>query len=455
MFDESLIDYFISLVKGYDFGDIRFCNSDSTKINIDSGEVRSVSKLDGFGFGIRILHNGVWGFASSTNMTKEAIKDSVERAYKIISVALKNDKIELSQNPEEVSLKPSWKIDPREIDISEKLGITMAAYKSTKINGVHGAVCNYSENIEEWMVGNTLGTKVSFTNSNLRLGLQVFVKDESATQFVVKTINGNSGFEFFDDKVTAFGADAAEEATHLIGAKPVKGGVYDVVLNPGMTGVYTHEAFGHASEADGIISGMSVLENKIGKKVGSEIVNIVDDPTIANARGSYTFDSEGTKAKKRVIVENGILKTYLHTLETASYLKMEPNGAARASGFSSKPIARMSNTFIAPSNNKEDIYNGVKSGVALFDFQYGYVSPESGAFTFKSQYGRMIKNGELGEYIRDVSLVGSTLDILNRVDMVGSDMQLDGGTCGKEGQYIPVTSGGPYIRIRGVVVGGQ
>ncbi len=458
MLDEDLVKYFSGLVKGNIYGDIRLNENEGVSITIENGAVRQVYSGIDSGFGLRLMKDGVWAFSSSNKMTKTAIKEAVERAYKVLRVSKPSkDRLEIEPEPNNVSLKPHWKEDPRSVDISRKIEVAVRADKSAKGKNTLVTRTIYNDEVSSWVVGSNHGNMVSFCDSNPRLITFSFVKDESSVQSVRKSIGANTGFElFYGDIPEKLGETAKREASMLIGAKPIKGGEYDVVLDYSMTGTYTHEAFGHASEADGILAGTSVLEGKIGEKVGNEIVNIVDDPTLKSKRGSFFFDQEGTKAKRRSIVEKGVLKGYLHTLETAKRLGMEPNGAARAMTYAFKPIPRMSNTIILPGDFKDDIIEDIKTGVMFYGFQYGYVDPSSGKFVFKAQYGRKIENGKLGEFVRDASLTGSVLDILNKIDAISTyGFDLDDGTCGKDGQWEPVGTGGPNIRVRGVTVGGQ
>jgi TldD protein len=455
--DEDLVNYFLGLVAGSDFGDIRLACSQSFNVEVNNGEVRSVGGDTVTGFNLRVCSKGIWGHASSTNVSREAIADCVAMAYKMIR-ASNQQRPQPDFNVDAVSDKcaPPWKIDPRTVDASDKLGVCLEADKASRLNGVHATQCFYEDTVTEWLVGNSIGTRVSYYTCSPRLIVAVYVKDESTTHMIYESLASNGGFELFGgDAVSRVGATAATKALGLVGARPVRGGVYDVVLDPAMTGVYIHEAFGHASEADIVMAGTSILEGKVGSKVGAEIVGVVDDPTIQGLRGSYLYDQEGVRAQKRSIVEGGVLKTYLHTLESASRLGGKPNGAARAMGPLNAPIARMSNIYVGPGDFGDDIYSDIKLGVAFYGFHYGYVDPGSGKFMFKAQYGRMIRDGELAEYVRDAALTGYTLDVLNRVDALGKTVEFVDGTCGKDGQWVPVTTGGPYTRVRGVVVGGQ
>jgi TldD protein len=457
MLDEDLVKFFKSLVKENDYGDIRLCEKEGDEISLENSQIKHTLKIKNAGFGLRIYKNGAWGFASSADLSKNAIRLAVDKAYKSIRQVPKTKNIiKFEQETTISNAMPSWKMDTREVSIERKLAVLKDMYAAAKLPKVASIQSEYEDEVKHWLIGNTLGTNVSFYESHPAAIISVFVKDALTTQAVKKSLGGSGGFELFNGGSSAeVGKAAAEEAIKLLGAKSITGGKYDVVLDSAMTGVYTHEALGHACEADAVLSGTSVLEHKLGKVVGPEIVTIIDDPTLPNIRGSFTFDQEGTKSEKHVLVENGILKEYMHTLETAAKSGKKSNGAARSTDSTVKPLVRMSNTFIQPGDFKADIFEDVKLGISFYGFQYGYADTGSGKFMFKAQYGRMIRNGKLAEYVRDAAIGGMTLDILHRIDAVGDSLALDGGICGKGMQWVPVTSGGPEIRIREVVVGGQ
>ncbi len=455
MLDETIIEDFNKLIKKGDFGEIKLLERESTSILREKGKNRYITETDSHGFGIRVYHNGLSALASDTILSKKAVKKAVERAYGSIKTKGKGA-VKPVQRVKDAEISPIWKKDARYIEPSEKMELAKDTEEAARLKGVELVSVAYGDQTDRWIISNSYGGRLSFYNSYPRLIVSVFVKDGNSMQNVTKSRGGNGGFELMDrNELLKMAGETAGTALKLRGAKPVIGGRYDTVLDHSMTGVYTHEAFGHATEADAVMNRSSILENRLEKRVGPEIVSIVDDPTIKNARGSYLFDQEGTKAARRVLVDRGVLKSYLHSNETAGVMGSKPNGAARAMNHSSNPIPRMSNTFISAGEFSDDIFEGIKKGVAFYGFQYGYTDPGSGKFMFKSQYGRMIKNGKLGEYVRDAALAGSTLDVLNKIDAIGRRVEFDDGMCGKLGQWVPVTSGGPEIRIRGVVVGGQ
>jgi len=217
-----------------------------------------------------------------------------------------------------------------------------------------------------------------------------------------------------------------------------------------------HEALGHNTEADAVWAGESILAGRIGDRIASEKVTVCDDPTYPNSYGSYDYDSEGVAAEKRVLIENGVLKTYLHSLETADKFKVQPNGAARAQGFLHRPIVRMSNTYMAPGTDRvEDLFKGIDRGVYLRDGSWGYVFVDKGQFVCHATQAQMIEHGALGEPLRDVSVSGMMLETLTEIEAVTDDFEMDKpGMCGKNGQGAPVNCGGPHVRVKGLVVGG-
>ncbi|MFX1298547.1 MAG: TldD/PmbA family protein, partial [Promethearchaeota archaeon] len=230
---------------------------------------------------------------------------------------------------------------------------------------------------------------------------------------------------------------------------------FTVIMDPTLTGVFVHEAFGHACEADAVLSGESILANKLGSKIGLEIVTIIDDPTLKGNFGYYPYDSEGTPSQKTVLVQNGILKNYLHSLETASRLKMQPTGNARAQNYQTVPIVRMSNTYFKPGAWKlEELLEEVQNGLFLEGWTYGYTDPTKGSFTFKCRQAHKIEKGERTELLRDAGLSGMTLEILNHVIGIGRGLEFSDGYCGKDNQYAPVTDGGSHVACSDVIVGG-
>jgi len=230
-----------------------------------------------------------------------------------------------------------------------------------------------------------------------------------------------------------------------------------VVLSPGHAGVLIHEAVGHLLEADFNRKKTSVFWDKFGKKVGSALVTIYDDPTIPAFRGSYNIDDEGTPPRKTLLVERGIIRGLLQDKLSARLMGMPLTGHGRRQDYTDIPIPRMANTYIGPGDaGREDILRSVKRGFYADRFQGGQVE-DSGKFTFSVSSGYLIENGRLTAPVKQATLIGSNVDILNKIEMVGNDLgwSLQTGTCSKDGQDVPVTDGCPTIKIAMMTVGGQ
>ena len=267
-----------------------------------------------------------------------------------------------------------------------------------------------------------------------------------------------TGLDFFtSERIRRWAADAAAEAIHNLGASPAPAGVMPVVLGPGWPGILLHEAVGHGLEGDFIRKGTSAFTGKIGERVASPGVTVVDDGTIALARGSVGADDEGTPAGRTTLIEDGILTGYMHDLTSARILGVEPTGNGRRESFATLPLPRMTNTFMSPGNcDPADIVKSVKRGIYASNFSGGQVDITNGKFVFAMSRAWLIENGKLTRPVRGAMLSGSGPEALKHIPLVGNDLSLDDGTgqCGKDGQQVPVGVGMPTIRIDALTVGG-
>ncbi len=267
-----------------------------------------------------------------------------------------------------------------------------------------------------------------------------------------------TGLDFFtSERIRRWVADAAAEAIHNLGASPAPAGVMPVVLGPGWPGILLHEAVGHGLEGDFIRKGTSAFTGKIGERVASPGVTVVDDGTIALARGSVGADDEGTPAGCTTLIEDGILTGYMHDLTSARILGVEPTGNGRRESFATLPLPRMTNTFMSPGNcDPADIVRSVKRGIYASNFSGGQVDITNGKFVFAMSRAWLIENGKLTRPVRGAMLSGSGPEALKHIPLVGNDLSLDDGTgqCGKDGQQVPVGVGMPTIRIDALTVGG-
>lgn len=450
-----------ALKEGATFADIRIENSISTIIELSDGVTKRSMASRLRGAGIRAFVDGAWAFAQTTDLTPSGMRDAGESVARLAMATRTkvSEKFEIEgpafNGKEEFSLRMHFNDIPIEdkIRYAKEIDDQARNYDSRIVN----TRTVYGDLWTELYIVNSLGTRIYTENSLPRIISAPTAKEGTSRQRAFKSIGVRGGYEeMLKEGPQNIGTDAAKQVIDLLASEAAKGGNYDVIMDPVLNGVMVHEAFGHACEADNWPAHTTVLEDKVGEIVGPEHLNLSDDPTLAGERGSFKYDWEGTKTKKRHLVKNGVLTDLLHSLETSSRLGMEANGAARAQSFMYPPVPRMSNTFMEPGDwNVEELIQDTQEGILLCSFNYGYTEPSKGQFMFQASHGYLIANGELGQIVRDVSLAGQILEVLSKIDAVGNDFEMDAGTCGKSGQMVPDMSGGPHARIRNIPVGGM
>ena len=437
------------------FVDIRLQKRINNVANVENGELDEVSSNDQAGVGVRALVNGAWGF-SSTNNTEDAQR-CIDSAFRIAVATSRNSKRE-NFKIDPPALKGHFenkvKIGPEDVSLEEKISYAYEIEKGAKIDPlVKNTVSACSDSITEQLYINSVGSEIYQKTTRVYLK-SVVASGNDSLQMGYEVMGGTRGYEVLKEKsLNDLGKEACEKSIRLLSAKKVSGGEKTVVLDPKILGVFIHEALGHACEADIVLQGDSILEGKIGEKIGADGVNIYDDPTFLEKNGTYFFDDEGIKAEKTCLLEDGVLKSYLHNLETASRFNAKPTGNGRAQGFSSRPLVRMSNVYMGSGDQSFEELINIKDGLYVKGGRGGQVDTAKGLFTFGCEEAYEIKNGELGGLYRDVSLSGNTLEILRNIEGIGKDFEIGNpGSCGK-GQYVPVDDGGPHIRTRALVGG--
>jgi TldD protein len=315
---------------------------------------------------------------------------------------------------------------------------------------------DYRDSRRRVIFTNSEGSYVEQIKPDLALRLAAIARDNSEIQQAGLSLGSKGEFsavEGLHEQVN----DVARRAAALLRAPQVKGGEYIVILDPILAGVFAHEAFGHLSESDFVYQNEQ-LRNimTLGRRFGDKHLNIIDDATIPDLRGSYKYDDEGVPGAKTYLIREGILEGRLHSRETAARMAEKPTGNARAINYVFPPIVRMTNTFIEPGDSSfEEMLSEIKEGVYVKDWYGGTTSLEM--FTFSAGEAYMIRRGKLAELLRPVVLTGNVFVTLESIDAIGNDLQMNqGGGCGKGGQSpLPVSNGSPHIRISRCVVGGR
>ena len=440
-----------SLDNRADYVDIRVNESTNTVIVMKDSKIQEIRSGSDFGGSVRVLKNGSWGFAFTTQISR--LDEMAESALKLAK-SLKSD-VELSKAETSTdNVKFKAKLLPSTVSIDEKKDVMQDAEAAANIEKIVSTTVNYVDGEGTTLYLNSEGCSLTVEESRVAMFLNAVAASEGTIQFGHKSIGGSRGFEVIKKHdIEEFGRIAAKKAVRLLDAKSPPSGSFPVVLDSDLTGVFIHEALGHASEADLILQNDSILKNKMGTKIGSELVTIVDDASM-DAFGYYPYDAEGVKTSKNILVKDGVLTSLLSSRETASKLAIESSGNARSS-VGEQPIVRMSNTYLKSGDQSfEELIEGMKDGIYLKGSRGGQVDTGKGIFQFNAAESFKIENGEIKEPLRDVSLSGSIMEILNKIDGLGSDFKMGVGFCGKAGQTVPVGDGGPHTRVSMATVGG-
>jgi TldD protein len=417
---------------GAAFADARITESEGTGVLCQDGRADKVGSGRGRAGGVRVLVEGAWGFASTDEPDEKRLARCLESALAMARASkphVTEPGVVAEPPPARGESFPKVETDPRGISLEEKLK-RVAAYERAA-REKHGenlvnTIVSYGDGWTREVVANSRGTLTVSEQIRTRVGSMMVAKSPETRQSGYEHRAGLVGFELLDRTTPdELSVKAADRAVALLDARRAPSGRFPVIFHPTITGLLTHEAIGHNAEAELVFSGQSILEGKLGTRVASEHVTIVDDATIEGSNGSYAYDSEGTPAARRVIVEGGVLKRFLNSLESAARMGAEPEGSGRAQNAHSQPVVRMSNTFIAPGEGTfEDLLAPIELGVYLRGGQWGYVFCERGQFVCNAAEGWMIRKGALAEHLRDVSVSGMTLETLENIDGVSADFEL-------------------------------
>lgn len=434
-----------------DFWDVRILKGSRARIVLDNGKLEEIAQAPFQGAAVRALAGGAWGFVTTDNV--DGLKNEIALADRIARKIDGHENLDLALAPAGRSIEVPVKKDPKNLSLEEKVTLLREIEDAAKMKGVSSTQAVYSE--VEILTHYTNSEGLDLESKMVRTGfvISAVAHRNGLYQTDGEGRSGVGGLELFDrEDPVALAKIVGETAVALLDAESPKGGTFPVVLDQELAGVFVHEAVGHATEGDIILEGDSCLEGKLGQQIGSELITVKDDPSLMR-NGYYPFDDEGSKAQETVLVENGVLKSYLNSRETAGRLGGVPRNA-RAEG-TDRPVVRMSNTFIDNGEWKlEEILEELGSGVYLAGSRGGQVSTGEGVFQFNAKRGFLIEKGVKTKLLRDVSLSGKILQTMLDVKAVGNDLKFNSGRCGKAGQLVPVSDGSPHLLIAKATVGG-
>ncbi|MDK6028126.1 TldD/PmbA family protein [Ignisphaera sp. 4213-co] len=433
-------------------------------IVFDNGVLRSYGVSRVVGIGIQVFVNGFTGYSYTSSLSRESIESAIDRAVKsarTLALVAKPRKFAEVSNVKGF-YKTSYSENPFSVDSSEKISLIKELnINAMKKPGIVSALTRLGCERDRRVIVSSKGIEVFNEVTMVGLSHMAVAKSGEIMERVYdqKTfVGGYEKIRSFD--WMSFVDEVNDLAVKASMASAPKAGVYRAVVDNELIGLLLHEAFGHASEGDSVLYNVSVLKGRVGEKVASESVTIVDDGSV---EGGYPihYDDEGAEKKKTVIVDKGILKTFLSSRYVAGELGIGLTGNARAQDITFNAIVRQTNFYMLPGDAKVDeLFEGISEGIYLRGrgAMGGQVDPSMGTFTFNVGPSYIIKNGEIEKLVRGVTVSGNILDVLKNVELVANDLKVSTsvfGGCGKASQLVRVGDGGPHIRVSKIVVGGE
>lgn len=458
--DEKTISDVMSeaLSKGGDYCDLYFQHSIDNYIGLEDKAVNRAYTDVGFGVGIRVLKGDQTGYSFTEEITPNAMKLAARTAANIADSGniVKPVELKLKEVPNFYPIETPW----------EQVGVDKKVPYLQQINDKVFAEDKRIIKSNIWFINGTSYVMIANSQGKIvcdyqpmgQIAVNCTAEQNGQREQNYFDLSGRRGIEFFTpENIDRLAKESVRRTLMLFDAVKPEAGEMEVVLAPGLSGILLHEAIGHGMEADFNRKKISIFSDKIGKPVAENFVTIVDDGTNPNLRGSLNMDDEGNETEKTYLVENGTLKSYLHDIISANYYKVKPTGNGRRESFRHVPQPRMRNTYMEPGPHKKDeIIASVKKGLYAEAFTNGEVFIGAGDFTFYVKSGYLIENGKITKPVKDVNIIGNGPQVLRDIVMVADDLKIGegGGTCGKNGQGVPVSMGLPTVKVKKITVGG-
>ena len=445
-------------VQDVEYADIRLEDKTNTWVNFNGPDLDTIGSARTVGGIVRALYKGGWGYATFNDLAD--LPKRVSEACDTARLVGRGTTYFAPSKPIVDTVKAKLIKDFRQIPLAEKKAVSEEYNKI--ILGYHKSIqtssVRYADSFKRIWFANSEGAYIEEEIPDVNLLIAAIAREGDIVQTAYETggsLDGFQSIEGFHEKAK----DVAQKAVELLAAPPVAGGKYTVITDQRLTGVFTHEAFGHLSESDFVYESPRMQDiMQLGKRFGVEGLNIIDDGSLPDGLGTHPYDYEGVPARKNYLIKDGILVGRLHSRETAAKMDEQVSGNARSVHFQHPPIVRMTNTYIEQGTAAfEDMVKDIKLGVYAIKSIGGQTAMEM--FTFSAAYGYMIRDGQIAELVRDVVLTGNVFETLLNIDRIGNDLEWEPngpGGCGKgDQQPLRVGIGGPHIRIQNCVVGGQ
>ncbi len=459
MLSKSIIEdiFFEALASGGDFAEIFMEDNFSTEIATVGGNIeRGMSGRD-FGIGIRIFS----GLRSVYAYTNDLSKDNLINITRRATQAIKENKKDIVVNFDKkvIPVDHPYRLLPSKVDFTKKMEFTKRAYNAAKTYDeiISQVTVNYLDQEQNVLIANTEGVYVE--DKRVRTRMLILVAAEYNGQIETGYIGPGAlmGTEFYEKiSIEDYAREAARNAKTMAMADYCPAGNMPVVVDNGFGGLMFHEACGHSLEASSVAKGLSVFSNRIGEKIASDLVTLVDDGSIINSWGSLGVDDEGMKTQKNILIEKGILKGYMIDKLNSRRMNMAPTASGRRQNYRFAPTSRMTNTYIDNgTSTKEDIIRNTEKGLFAKYISAGSVNPATGDFNFSLSEAYLIENGKITKPVKGATLIGNGNKILQDVDMVGNNLEIGQGYCYAGSGALFIGAGQPTIRVKTMTVGGR
>jgi TldD protein len=444
---------------GGDYCDLFFQNELSNSIRLQDNIVNSASTNVTLGVGIRVLNGNQTGYSFTEDITLGSMKAAARTAAGIASGSAKA--APQSFNATKLMNYYDTKVSYEDVGVKDKVGMLQAINDDVfkEDPRVVKASVNFSDSEKYILVVNSEGGIASDYQPMLRISVGCTAEEDGRRENNYFDYSARDDINFLTEaKLKRLPREAVARTVKLFAAQTPPAGEFPVVLSAGSAGILLHEAIGHGMEADFNRQGISVYSEKMNKKIAAPFVTIVDNGTNPNIRGSINVDDEGVPSEETVLVEDGVLRTYIHDRISAKHYGVKPTGSGRRESFKHYPMPRMRNTYMRSGPHEfDEMIASVDYGILADQFTNGQVNIGPGDFTFYVKSGSLIENGKITAPIKDVNIIGNGPDVLEKVTMVANDMKMaEGGwTCGKNGQGVPVSQGMPSVLVSSITVGGR
>src|SRR6476661_2221439 len=448
-------------VRDVDYADLYFESDVSASVSMEEGIVKRAVKSVSQGVGVRATAGEKTGFAYSDELTSRDLEIAADTARYIANSPHGNHPPPVTHRA--AKARDLYPVKTEELDVATSERVELLNLIDAEARRydprIKNVMASFTTEHKRIIVATTDGLMVNDIQPLSRLNVTCIAEDGGSRQVGTFGGGGRIGFSFYreQDRYRRYAQEAARQAILNLSAIDAPAGVMPIVLAGGWPGILLHEAIGHGLEADFNRKKTSAFSNLIGKRVASDVCTIVDDGTLPFRRGSLNMDDEGTPTSRTVLIERGILRGYITDRLNATLMGIPLTGNGRRENFQSIPLPRMTNTFmLAGESDPEDILRTVKKGLYAVSFGGGQVDITNGKFVFSASEAYLIEDGRITSPVKGATLIGNGPEILTRVSMVGHDLKLDNGigTCGKDGQSVPVGVGLPTIKIEEITVGG-